>query len=111
LVLGGKDTCQGDSGGGLYMYDNKISKFVVIGVTSYGYGCANKFYPGYFLPPSMLFLMIKLLFLFFRIYTRTSFYFDWIQANMAVTGDALPKITINYSLIYFSAILLTFLKV
>ena len=43
---GGKDTCQGDSGGGLYEYDSKLSKFVVVGITSYGYGCAQPGYPG-----------------------------------------------------------------
>ncbi len=40
-VAGGKDTCQGDSGGGVYVLEqvgNKI-KFVLAGITSYGNGC------------------------------------------------------------------------
>ena len=44
---GGKDTCQGDSGGGLYGYDSNLSKFVVVGITSYGYSCGKPGYPGY----------------------------------------------------------------
>ena len=31
---GGQDTCQGDSGGGLYVYDETAKKFIVIGITS-----------------------------------------------------------------------------
>lgn len=37
---GGKDTCQGDSGGGLF-----IGGFI-LGITSYGEGCAREGYPG-----------------------------------------------------------------
>ncbi|RNA08846.1 CLIPD1 [Brachionus plicatilis] len=45
---GGKDTCQGDSGGPLYVKDTIAGKekFVVVGITSYGIGCAEKGYPG-----------------------------------------------------------------
>ena len=50
--------CQGDSGGGLYAYDQNISKFVVVGVTSNGYECALSGYPRYF---SKLVLSIKAL--------------------------------------------------
>jgi hypothetical protein len=34
------------SGGGLYAYDSTISRFVVVGITSYGYACALAGYPG-----------------------------------------------------------------
>jgi secreted trypsin-like serine protease len=44
---GGKDTCQGDSGGGLYSFDSNLSKFVVMGITSYGKDCALAGYPGF----------------------------------------------------------------
>lgn len=38
---------EGDSGGGLYYYDTNLTKFVVVGITSFGHGCANAFFPGY----------------------------------------------------------------
>uniref|UniRef100_A0A2A4JSY0 Peptidase S1 domain-containing protein n=1 Tax=Heliothis virescens TaxID=7102 RepID=A0A2A4JSY0_HELVI len=40
LDVGGKDACQGDSGGPLY-YGN-----VLVGVVSWGHGCANATFPG-----------------------------------------------------------------
>ncbi|CAF1173523.1 unnamed protein product [Rotaria sordida] len=41
---GGKDTCQGDSGGPLMMFSNK--KWYIVGITSYGDGCALPLSPG-----------------------------------------------------------------
>ncbi|XP_059058699.1 trypsin, alkaline C-like [Achroia grisella] len=40
LDVGGRDACQGDSGGPLY-YGN-----IIIGVVSWGHGCANGTFPG-----------------------------------------------------------------
>jgi secreted trypsin-like serine protease len=59
---GGKDTCQGDSGGGLIVIDEANKRQIVAGITSYGNGCARPRSPG--------------------IYTRTSYYLDWIRENM-----------------------------
>ena len=36
----------GDSGGGLYIYDSKLQRYIVSGITSYGDGCANSNKPG-----------------------------------------------------------------
>ncbi|CAF2537753.1 unnamed protein product [Rotaria sp. Silwood2] len=61
---GGKDTCNGDSGGPLMMFTSS-QQWVVVGITSYGYGCARAYLPG--------------------VYTRVAYYLDWIR-SMNVTG-------------------------
>jgi trypsin len=57
LGVGGVDTCQGDSGGPL-MTDDRST---LVGLTSWGFGCADPDYPG--------------------VYTQVSHYIDWIKGE------------------------------
>lgn len=56
---GGKDACQGDSGGPLFVTNGDSTKSL-IGVVSWGNGCAEPDYYG--------------------VYTKVSNYYDWIQS-------------------------------
>ncbi|KAF7246939.1 Transmembrane protease serine 12 [Varanus komodoensis] len=56
------DSCQGDSGGPLVCYIPKTSRFYLIGITSFGYGCGRPKHPG--------------------VYVRSANYRRWIDANL-----------------------------
>ncbi|XP_057556954.1 transmembrane protease serine 12 [Hippopotamus amphibius kiboko] len=46
------DTCRGDSGGPLMCYLPEHKRYFVMGITSYGYGCGRKNFPGVYSGPS-----------------------------------------------------------
>ncbi|KAH8365737.1 hypothetical protein KR093_003858, partial [Drosophila rubida] len=60
VLSGGKDTCQGDSGGPLMTSEDVGSqlRFYLIGIVSYGVGCARPEVPG--------------------VYTSVQYFMDWI---------------------------------
>lgn len=62
-IMEGKDACSGDSGGPLVVYDENNRKFLM-GIVSFGEGCADPRYLG--------------------IYTRVSKYTNWIRQNTRI---------------------------
>ncbi|XP_037939599.1 venom protease-like isoform X2 [Teleopsis dalmanni] len=67
VLSGGKDTCQGDSGGPLMIpepYQGNV-RYYLIGIVSYGIGCARPNIPG--------------------VYTSTQYFMDWINGMVANT--------------------------
>jgi len=67
-VDGGMDSCQGDSGGPVAVRNIEDTEWLLIGITSWGYGCAQDGYPG--------------------VYTKVSNYLNWINSNTDGCIDA-----------------------
>jgi secreted trypsin-like serine protease len=63
LVDGGKDSCQGDSGGPLVVKGPRERYDRIVGIVSWGEGCALKGRPG--------------------VYTRVSAVHDWVVGQIA----------------------------
>ena len=79
LINGGEDACQGDSGGPLAVRSVIDNRWLLIGATSWGYGCADVNYPG--------------------VWSRVSYVLDWIDDNADVNSEygCMDVAACNYS--------------
>jgi trypsin len=72
----GKDSCQGDSGGPLILKGNDTDTDILVGIVSWGFGCADPSFPG--------------------VYARVSYFYEWIgeqTQTMAPTESYSPTVT------------------
>lgn len=74
----GQDACYGDSGGPLLLTPTEsVEDDLMVGIVSWGRGCANENFPG--------------------VYTRISYFYDWIVGTMCVlnASKAPPYVDCN----------------
>lgn len=86
-ITGKRDTCQGDSGGGLYALDKLKQSYIVSGIISYGNGCGR---------PGEL-----------AVYVKVSSYINWITSRLAENQIYLNntnKLNVKLFIILFSLI-------
>ena len=74
LPQGGKDSCQGDSGGPAIWKDVDNRSYLV-GVISWGWGCARPGYPG--------------------VYTRVTQYLQWIENHIGMLNKTFTRYLFN----------------
>merc|ERR1711962_229777 len=71
--IGGVDSCQGDSGGPLTWKDTGSGRWKIVGVVSWGYGCAEKQYPG--------------------VYAEVEEVLNWVKSNSGEDCGLEPPVT------------------
>jgi len=76
----GQDTCRGDSGGPLILDGVSPDKDIVVGIVSWGFGCALPAFPG--------------------VYSRVSYEVEWIKQTICYISDSPP---VEYDCSLYSA--------
>ncbi|KAL3938223.1 MAG: hypothetical protein SGARI_001825, partial [Bacillariaceae sp.] len=66
----GEDACQGDSGGPLVIKRDSPKDDVLVGIVSWGFGCAHEYFPG--------------------VFSRVSYFADWIKMTICEISNNPP---------------------